>query len=795
MKTAIRSLLKRPALNVLVIFALALGLGANTAVFSVVNGVLLRPLPFDEAENLLIIRDTKIPQFPEFSVSAGNFIDRQTQSTAFEGMGAWSNVRFNLIEGSEPEALRGALVTASLLPTVRVTPMLGRVFLPEEDQEGSSNVVILSHRLWQRRFGSDPGVLGRSVNLNARSYTIIGVMPPDQAFPNSDIDLWAPIAFNAAAKANHGSHYLGSVARLKAGVSLEQATAELETIARRLEETYPGSNKGWGVKTIPLVESAVGSVRVPLLILLGAVAFVLLIACANVANLLLVRSNARYREMAIRVAIGASRWDLMKQVLAESLLLSMLGGAAGIVLANWGIDALLALAPQALPRAQEIRIDTNVFLFTLLVSAATGLLFGLVPALQSSRPHLNDALKEGGRGSPGSRRRQQIRYALVVAEVALSMILLVGAGLLIRSFVQLGNVNPGFDPRNALTVSLALPSQKYPGSDERRQFVDRALEEMSSIPGVLSVGVGHVTPFTGDYVVGVIIDGVPRPAPGEIVNTNYYAVSPGYFKAMGIPLKRGRIFQTSDTKDSTRVAVISETFANRFFPNENPIGKRVHLTQGPEAWREIVGIVGDVKQYGLDSETTLQAYEPFAQMPFSGLTFVVRTQAEPTSIASTIRERVRKLDKDQPVTTLRPMDEIVDDSLSQRRFSTVLLTVFAGIALLLASVGLYGVMAYLVTQRTSEIGLRMALGAPRIHVFKLVLGQGMLLTIAGLVLGLAGASVLTQLMTTMLYEVTAKDPLTFAGIPAVLAVVALLACYLPARRATKVDPIVALRYE
>jgi len=795
MKAAIRNLLQKPGLNALVIVALALGLGANTAVFSVVNGVLFTPFAFEEIENLLIIRDTKLPQFPEFSVSPGNFIDWQKSATAFENMGAWSNTRFNLLEGSEPEALRGVFVTASLLPTVRVKPMIGRAFLPEEDQVGKSNVVILSHRLWQRRFASDAAVLGRSVNLSGRSYTVVGVMPPKQSFPNSDIDLWTPIAFDGATLQNHGSHYLGAVARLKNGVSFEKATGELETIARRLEEAYPNSNKGWGVKTIPLVEVSVGTVRQSLWILLGAVAFVLLIACANVANLLLVRSNARQREMAIRVAIGASRWQVMRQVLTESLMLSLLGGAAGLMLANWGIDALLTLAPTVLPRTQEIRLDATVFSFTFLISVATGLMFGLLPALQSSTPNLNDALKEGGRGSVTSRRRQRVRHILVVSEVGLSMILLVGAGLLIRSFNRLEQVNPGFDPRNALAVSMSLPSTKYAQEDDRRRFVSRVLEEVQSIPGVQAAGVGHVAPFNSDWVVSIIVDGRPRPAPGESLSTNYYSVTPQYFKAMGIPLKSGRLFADSDTKDSPRVAVISESFAKRLFPNEDPIGKRVILTQGPEAWREIVGIVGDVKHYGLDRETTLQAYEPFMQIPFSGLTFIVRAEGDLSSVSSAIRARVRSVDKDQPIITLRPMDEVVAASIGQRRFSTVLLTAFAGIALLLASVGLYGVMAYLVTQRTHEIGLRMALGAPRVNVLRLILGQGMLLTIIGLAVGLAGAFALTRLMGTMLFEVTATDPITFAGIPFVLAAVALLACYVPARRATKVDPIIALRYE
>jgi len=795
MKTAARHLLKKPGFSLLVIFALALGLGANTAVFSVVNGVLLKPLPFEESENLVIIRETKLPQFPEFSVSPGNFLDWQAQSTAFESLAAWSNTRLNLVEGAEPEALRGVFVTASLLPTVRVKPMLGRGFSAEEEQEGRGNVVILSHRLWQRRFGGDPAVIGRSVNLNARSYTIVGVMPPKQEFPNSDIDLWAPITINAGMRSNHGSHYMGAVARVQNGVSIEKGTAELVTIARRLEETYPDSNKGWSVKVISLIDQAVGGVRRPLLILLGAVVFVLLIACANVANLLLVRSNARQREMAIRIAIGANRRQVIRQILAESLLLSVLGGAAGIAIAKWGIDALLMLAPQVLPRAQEIRVDTTVLGFTLLMSIATGLVFGLIPALQASKPNLNDTLKEGSRGASSGQHRQRIRSILVVAEVALSLILLVGAGLLIRSFSRLQNVNAGFVPQNAIAISLALPQQKFPQDDDRRRFVERSLEEISSIPGVETAGVSHSVPLINDYVVAILVEGRPKPGPGERLSTNYYAVTSGYFKAMGISLKRGRTFTPLDAKDSPRVAVVSESFANRIFPGEDPLGKRVQLTQGPDAWREVVGIVGDVKQYGLDRETTLQAYEPYAQMPFSGITLIVRSTTEPSALFQSIRTRLRAVDKDQPLTSMRLLDQIISESTGQRRFSVVLLTAFAGVALILAIVGLYGVMAYLVTQRTHEIGLRMALGAPRVNVFRLIVGQGLLLTAFGLVIGLAGALALTRLMSSMLYEISATDPLTFAGIPIALAVVSFLASYVPARRAMKVDPIVALRYE
>jgi len=795
MKTAARHLLKKPGFSLLVVFALALGLGANTAVFSVVNGVLLKPLPFEESENLVIIRDTKLPQFPEFSVAPGNFLDWQAQSTAFESMAAWSNTRFNLLEGTEPEALRGVFVTASLLPTVRVQPMLGRAFSADEEQEGRGNVVILSHRLWQRRFGSDPGAVGRSINLNAQSYTIVGVMPPKQEFPNSDIDLWAPLAINANMRSNHGSHYMGAVARLKNGVSIEKGSAELVTIARRLEETYPDSNKGWSVKVTSLIDQAVGGVRRPLLILLGAVVFVLLIACANVANLLLVRSNARQREMAIRIAIGANRRQVIRQILAESLLLSVLGGAAGIAIAKWGIDALLMLAPQVLPRTQEIRVDTTVLGFTLLMSIATGLVFGLIPALQASKPNLNDTLKEGSRGASSGQHRQRIRSILVVAEVALSLILLVGAGLLIRSFSRLQNVNAGFVPQNAIAISLALPQQKFPQDDDRRRFVERSLEEISTIPGVETVGISHSVPLVNDYVVSILVEGRPKPGPGERLSTNYYAVTSGYFKAMGISLKRGRPFNAQDVKDSPRVAVVSESFANRIFPGEDPIGKRVNLTQGSDAWREIVGIVGDVKQYGLDRETTLQAYEPYMHMPFSNMTFVVRSTTDPSSLFQSIRSRLRNVDKDQPLTSMKLLDQIVSESTGQRRFSATLLTAFAGVALILATVGLYGVMAYLVTQRTHEIGLRMALGAARTSVFRLIVGQGLVLTAFGLVIGLAGALALTRLMSSMLYETSATDPLTFAGIPIALALVSFFASYLPARRAMKVDPIVALRYE
>ena len=789
----VRMLLKNPGFAIVAVIALALGIGANAAIFSVVNTVLLRSLPYNEPDRLMVLRENKLPQFPEFSVSPGNFLDWQKQNTTFEKLAAINGTAYNLVGDAEPERLRGARVSAGLFEMLGANPSLGRTFLDDEDQPGHDNVAIISSSLWKRRFSSDPNVVGQAITLSATSYTVIGVMPPAFQFPDRETDLWTPIAFNAGQAQQHGAHYISVIGRLKPGVTQEQAATEMDAIAGRLAEQYPDTNTGWRVNVLPMQESEVRDIKSALLVLLGAVALVLLIACANVANLLLARATARQKEIAIRTALGASRRRIAQQLLTESVLLALAGGGAGLLLAVWGIGSLLTLAPQELPRVKDVTLDVRVLGFTLVVTVLTGVIFGLVPALQASRPNLNETLKEGGRGTTGGHHR--VRGTLVITEVALALLLLVGAGLLIRSFYRLQQVTPGFNSKNALAVTVSLPGKKYPQDDQQSGFFTQLLDKVAALPGVVAVGATQSLPIQGDYVLGFNIQGRPPNGPGQEPNTNYYAVSPDYFKAMGIPLLRGRVFTEQDKKDSPRVAVINEELAKKFFPDEDPIGKRINVTNGPERFREIVGIVGDVKQYGLAQPTTMQTYEPYLQTPFSGMTLVVRADGNPAALSGAIRSEVLAIDKEQPVSRIRPLEQVVSESVAKQRFLMLLLGIFASVALVLAAVGLYGVMSYSVNQRYHEIGIRAALGAQRKDVLKLVVGQGMALALTGAAIGLAASFALTRLMASLLFGVSATDPLTFAVIALLLTIVALLACYLPARRAMKVDPMIALRYE
>ncbi|HXU39692.1 MAG TPA: ABC transporter permease [Blastocatellia bacterium] len=793
MRYGVRMLLKNPGFAVVAIIALALGIGANAAIFSVVNTVLLRSLPYPDPDRLMVLRETKLPQFPEFSISPGNFLDWQKQNTVFEKLAAIQSSAYNFTsDATDPERLRGARVSAGLFEMLGATPARGRTFRDDEDQPGQ-NLAILSSALWKRRFSADPNIVGQSILLSATSYTVIGVMPPSFQFPDRDTELWTPIGFSAAQAQQHGAHYLSVIGRLNPGVTLAQAGAEMSAIAGRLAEQYSGSNAGWDVNIVPMQEYDVRDIKPALLILLGAVALVLLIACANVANLLLARATARQKEIAIRTALGASRWRVVRQLLTESVLLALAGGAVGLLLALWGTDLLLALAPEDLPRVKDVALDGRVIAFTLSVTLLTGIIFGLAPAWQASRPNLNETLKEGGRGTTGGHHR--VRGSLVVTEVALALVLLVGAGLLIRSFYRLQQVNPGFNTKNAMAVTVSLPGKKYAQPDQLAAFYTQLIEKVASLPGVVATGASQTLPIQGDYLLGFNIQGRPPAAPGEDKSTNYYAVTPDYFKSMGIPLIRGRVFTDQDRKDSPRVAIINEEMAKRYFPDEDPIGKGINVTNGPETFREIVGIVGDVKQYGLAQPTTLQTYEPFSQNPFSGMTLVVRSENNPAGLTSAIRTQVLSIDKDQPIARTRTLEQLVSDSVAQQRFAMLLLGTFGAVALVLAAVGLYGVMSYAVTQRTHELGIRMALGASTGNVLKLVVGQGMVLALVGVGIGLGAALALTRLMSNLLFATGAADPVTFVGISLLLAGVALGACLVPARRAIKVDPMIALRYE
>jgi putative ABC transport system permease protein len=796
LRYALRQLLKAPSFTAIAILTLALGIGACSAIFSVVNVVLLQPLDYPEANRIVAIRETNLPQFPEFSVSPPNYLDWEKQTKSYEYFAAYGGAQLNLTGEGEPQRLVGVKATAHYFDVYGVKPVLGRMLLPEEDAPGKNHVVVLSYPFWQRVFGGARDVIGRAVQLNGEPYNVVGVAPAGFGLA-SKVDAWMPMAFKPDETANdaRGGHYINVVGRLKPGVTVAQARAELEVIASQLAIQYPDSNKGWGIFMMPLQDYGVRDVKPVLYTLLGAVGCVLLIACANLANLLLARATARHREISIRAALGASRARLMRQLLTESVVLSLFGGVAGLLLARWGLDALLALAPTSLPRITEIHLDSRVLLFSLALSLVTGLVFGIAPAWLAARADVNEALKQGTRGSTEGGARGRLRGALVVIEVTLALMLLGGAGLLARSFMQLAHVDPGFAPENATLLRLSLPQKKYAMPEQQTAFADALLDRVKNLPGVQFAGITHSMPLVGDYVLGFNIEGRPAIAPSDLPSTNYYAVTPDYFRAMGIHLLRGRTFTPQDDAKAPRVAIINETMARQYFPNEDPIGKRINITNGPDTWREIVGIVGDIKQYGVDKATSAQAYEPFAQVPFSSLNVVVRTKGSPAALLSALRPTVYAVDKDQPVGVIRPLEEIVADSIARQRFAMTLLTVFSLVALVIAAVGIYGVMAYSVVQRTGEFGIRMALGAQQRDVLRLVLMQGGKLIGLGLVIGLSATLAASRAMGSMLFNTSAQDPLTLGGITLLLGFVALIACLLPANRATKVNPIEALRSE
>jgi putative ABC transport system permease protein len=784
-----RMLLKQPGFTLIAVLTLALGIGANTAIFSIVNAVLLRPFPYKEPERLVILRE-RVSASGGFSPSYPNFVDWRAQNTVFDSMApVLSNQSFNFTGAGEPERLRGRIVSAEFFSTLGIKPMLGRDFLAEEDRPGATPAAILSYGLWHRRFGEDPGVIGKQLTLNNQSFTVVGVTSPNFQF-GSEADVTTPIGLQAERFRLRGRDPgVDVVARLKPGVSRQQAETELNMIAARLEQQYPETNKGRRARVTPLHENFVGDVRQPLLILLGSVGLVLLIACANVANLLLLRASARQKEMAVRVALGASRRAIIRQLLTESVLLSASGGALGILLALWGTSFISGHLPDGIPRLHEARVDAPVLGFTLAVSLMTGLLFGLVPALQASRPNLTDGLKEGERGSSG--RRQRLRSVLVVGEVALTLTLLVGAGLLIQSFWRVLQVDPGFKAQNLLTMQLSVNN---PDVQQVSNFFEQLQQNVRSLPGVKSVAVSNGLPFDIANYPGFIIEG--RTDPDNKGSGLRYTVSPDYFQTLGIELIKGRVFTAEDTPDSPQVIVIDEALAQRHFPNEDPIGKRLKQSLPNSPSYEIVGIVRHVEHYRLDGQSPdAQFYTNFNQSRARTNTLLVRTDAEPLSLAAAVRAQVAALNKDQAVFNVRTMEQILARSVAARRFSMLLLTVFAVVALALASLGIYGLMSYAVAQRTREIGVRMALGAQSGNVLRLVIGQGMKLAFVGVATGLVASLALTRTMKNLLFGVSATDPATFAAIALLLTLVALLACWIPARRATRIDPLVTLRCE
>ncbi len=799
LRYAVRMLAKSPVFSLIAVLTLGLAIGANTAIFSVVNAVLLRPLPYPQSEQLVRVFGTQ-PTLGEAPTSPANFLEWKDENQVFERIGTWVGQGFNLLGGDKPERVIGARVSADLLQLLRVQPALGRLFTNDEDKEGRGQVVVLSYDFWRSRFAGDPNTVRQTITLNDRPYTVVGVMPPGFAFPNTRTQVWVPIAFNAAELATRDTNFIDVLARLNPGVSIEQARANMDAVARSQAERYPQSNSGIGVKIVSLQEHMVGDVRPMLIVLLGAVVFVLLIACANIANLLLARAAARQREMAIRGALGASRSRVVRLLLTESIVLAVLGGAVGLLLAIWSLDLLVSMKPADLPRLAEIGVNRTVFLFTLAISVITGIVFGLVPALQASKPDLNEGLKECGRGSSGGPRRHRVRAALVVTEIALSLVLLVGAGLMIRSFSRLLAVDPGFKSDNVLTAFVSLPLSKYPQHQAQVAFFDGLIERLRNLPSVSATGVVSDLPLFGGSSTGFSVDGRPEPLPGQRPMTDYRMITPDYFTAMGMKLVKGRAFSRHDTQDAPGVVIINQTMAARFFAGEEPVGKRIGLSGNPVDWREIVGVVGDVRNYGLDADVKPEAYVPLQQSApeylsnvASAMNVIVRSPNDSSTLASALREQVQALDKDQPVSEIRTLEWHLADSMAQRRFNMLLLGAFAGLALVLAAVGIYGVIAYTVEQRTHEMGIRIALGAKGGDILKLVFASAMVTTLAGIVVGLAAAFGLTRLLQSLLYQVTATDPFVFAVIPILLLAVAVIATYIPARRAMKVDPITALR--
>jgi putative ABC transport system permease protein len=807
-----RMLLKNPGITFVVVLALALGIGANTAIFSVVNAVLLRPLPYEESDRLVFLSETN-KAMAEISISYPNFTDWRSQNHVFEKIGVYNLNSYNLTGTGDAERILTAQASADLFSALRVNAAIGRVFTNDEDKPGGTPVVVLGYGLWQRRFGGQSSILNQTLTFNGKSYTVIGVMPEGFQYP-SRVEMWVPAGQLSGEWQQRGNHPgLNAVARLKPGVTLEQAQADMANIAVNLERQYPDSNAGNRMKIQPLLEIFVHNVRRALWVLFAAVGFVLLIACANIANLLLARASARQKEMAIRAAMGAGRWRIARQLLTESVLLSLIGGALGLLLARWGIELILYISPNAIPRSREIGLDWRVLAFTIGVAFLTGILFGLVPALQAGVVDVNETLKETGRGAT---RRHWLRSSLVVVEVATTLVLLIGAGLMIRSFHRLQSVDPGFSYEHLTSFTISLPQKKYSTVDQRAQFFKRLLENVRGLPGVEASGAASGLPLgNNSWQSPFTVVGHPVSQSNQTPTMTALLVTPDYFRAMDIPLKRGRYFNDHDdraflagrdlsklSEDERRMVgvnaiIIDEEFARRYWPNEDALGKQVKLSTDERAPAlTVVGIVGRVKMEGLSQDSNrVQGYLPFAQLAFSGMTVIVKASGDPNQLMTSVRRQVADIDPEQPIYNVRTMDEIRAQSVAPERLNLTLLSIFAGIALLLAVVGIYGVMSYTVTQRTHEIGIRMAIGAQPRDVFKMVIGQGMTLALIGVALGLVSAFGLTRLMATMLFGIEPTDPATFGSIALLLTGVALVACYIPGRRATKVDPVVSLRYE
>ena len=802
---ALRSLLQRPGFTLIAVITLALGIGASTAIFSVVHAVLLRSLPYGSADRLVMVWEDRhrVGGKATNTINLGNFFDWKEQNHTFEDMAAFFDMSAKLTGDGEPEEVPSEIATPNLFSVLGVNPIMGRTFLLDDGKPDQPDVVVLSYGFWQKRFGGDQHVVGRHLTMNNRDVTVVGVLPRDftlhitkASMSNKPPEIWRPWQVSNELRQRHG-RFAMAVGRLKPGVSLPNAQAEMDTIAARLEKEYPEFDTNSGVNLVPLRTQFSGEIRKALLILLGAVGFVLLIACANVANLLLARGVSRQKEFGVRAALGAGRGRIVRQLLTESLILAVLGGGLGLLLAWQGTDLLVSLSPPELFGSSHVGMNTPVLLFTLGVSLLTGIIFGLVPAFEATRFELHESLKEGGKNIGGGARSHRLRGAFVAAEIALAFVLLIGAGLLIKSFRQLQAVDPGFNANNVLTMTVGVPPWKYDSDRKIVDFFKQAASQLQTLPDVEAVGAINTLPFNGPHSgTSVEIEGRSKRPPGQELKTGVCVTDVNYFNAMKIPLKQGRLFTAQEASEERHVVVVNETFARENLPGEDPIGKRVTINMKDEnAPTEIIGVVADSKHATLDGEPEAMAYWPHPELVYSSMTFVIRTRGDASKLAGAARNVIRTLDPQQPIRDVSTMERLLSKSIASSRFNTVLLGVFALVALALAAVGTYGVMSYAVTQRTHEFGIRMALGAGTVDVLKLVLRRGMTLVIVGLLFGLGGAFGLTRLMTTLLFEVKPTDAVTFAIVSVSLIVIALLACYIPARRATKVSPLVALRYE
>ncbi|HXD34158.1 MAG TPA: ABC transporter permease [Pyrinomonadaceae bacterium] len=797
----IRVLTKNRGFTLVALLTLALGIGANTAIFTVVNAIVFKPLPFSAPQQLVGVWTTDL-QRPDsqYPVSLPTFRDWQQQTRSLTGLAAYAFNRFHVSGKEGPDDTRGVFATTNFFDVMGMAPALGRSLQPADERE---SVVVLSDELWRRRFNSDRNVIGKTINLNAETFTVVGVMAPSFRFPTPDIELWATMAsiYNQRNAKPNGPDWINGrslrgyrvVGRLQNGVPVEQAQAEMSALAERLAQTYPDSNGGTGVVLVPLRTQIVGNYQKPLVVLLVAVGFILLIACANVANLMMARTAARDREIAIRRAMGAGQVRLIRQMLTESILLATLGGGIGLLLATWGVQLLLGLTPKEIPRLEGVSVDRWTLMFTFAVSIGTGVLFGLAPAWHARRLSLNESLREGGRGIAGMARVKRVRGLLVMSEIALAVMLLVGAGLMLKSFQRLTDISPGFNPDNLLTMSLGLQFVRYQEDARQVAFFEQALQRVRALPGVIAAGAATSLPPT--YIQqgsGFTIEGRPVEPGKQLPSAIYIPATPGFVEALGLPLVRGRTIAEADTAQAPGIVVINQTLANHFFANEDPVGRRITVNG---VLRTIVGVVGDAKYQGLGVEAGPQTYVPHAQSPFPGMRIVVRASSDPTSLIAAVRSQIQSVDPEEGPTRFATMTQLLSESVAQPRFNTFLIGLFAALAFILSAIGIYGVINYDVTQRTGEIGVRMALGAQSADVVRLILKQGLVLTFGGLVIGVVGALALTRFLTGLLFEVKATDPLTYVVVAGLLALVAIAACLIPARRATKVDPLVALRYE